>query len=46
MTELTQLRQRLGQHHHDTPEYRAILDRIAVLVREAAVARRLERHGA
>lgn len=38
--ELARLRRTLAAHHHETPEHRAILDRIAVLVRLAAVARR------
>jgi len=38
--ELGRLRRELSEWHYDTPEHRDILDRIAVLVRELAVARR------
>lgn len=41
--ELARLRRTLSEYHHETPEHRMILDRIAVLVREAAVARRSTR---
>lgn len=39
--ELGRLRWELSGYHHDTPEYGMILNRIAVLVREAAERRRL-----
>lgn len=42
--ELARLRRELSEWHHDTPEHGMILDRIAVLVREAAERRRAERN--
>jgi hypothetical protein len=41
--ELGRLRRELSEMDHEWPEYGMILDRIAVLVREAAERRRAER---
>lgn len=37
--EYGRLRRELSEYHYDTPEYRMIMDRIAVLTRERAVER-------
>ena len=42
--ERRRLRRELSGHDYDTPEYRFILDRIAVLTRIGATARRHARH--